>query len=167
MPLVHRTNYEGTEILASEGRGDKDLKGLEVIWAQFSTSKSHASCCFSFGTRSVFIRKGALVKDSDDCVWNLYLVNEHPGRHGDHYFYKFALIPSGTRNFGKKTCMQQHDWEWVGSIYVDSDDFANSPLKDLYSLLRPYYEGEYKENGNIVKYHVHVGICMESLIAFR
>ena len=167
MPLVHRTHYEGMHILASKGRRDKDLNGLDVIWSQFSTSKRHASCCFGFGHRRVFIHKGALVNENDMSTWNLFLVTDHSGKHDDHYFYKFVLIPPGTRNFGKKRCMEEYNWGFIGTVKVDSNDDENSPLKELYDLLRPYYDGEKKNDGEgIEKFHVHVGIAMESLTAY-
>lgn len=167
MPLVHRTNYEGREILASKCRKDKDLKGLDVIWTQYSTSKIKATCCFGFGSRKVFLHKGAfLFNENDNIDWNLHLVTEHEGHSDDHYFYKFVLIPSGKRNFGRKTCVQRHNWEFVGVIPVDSSDDENSPIRELGDLLKPYYHGdEYNGDGSIERYHVHVGVCIESLIA--
>jgi hypothetical protein len=153
--------------MASEGGRDKDLKGLDVIWSQFSTSKRHATCCFRFGHRRVFIRKGALVNENDNSYWNLYLINHHSGKKDDHYFYKFVLIPPRKPYFGKKRCMDEHSWDFIGSVHVDSNDEENSPLKELYDLLRPYHDGDEKYDGEgIEKFHVHVGIAMESLTAY-
>jgi len=167
MPLIHRTNYQGGVILASKAKGhdrDKDIGGLEVIWTQFSTSRRYATCCFGFGTRRVDVRRDHLLSQHDG-EWNLYLASEHEGKSAEHYFYKFVLIPRGTRNFGKKTCTHDQGWQWIGAV-VASD--ANV-LRDLADLLQPYYNGDKMTHNSedIEKHHVHVGIKMEKLVTGR
>ena len=169
MPLIHRTNYEGRHIVASKSRHHRDLdvKGLEVIWTQFSTSRYKATCCWNFGSRRIFVRKRAFVHSNDKSTWKLYLVSKKAGNNEHHYFYKFVVIPSGTPSFGTKTCTQQFGWKFCGSLWVDSDDADCSPLKQLSKLLRPYYKGEAhdEDDSNINNFHVHVGLCMEGFMA--
>jgi len=169
--LIHRTNYEGRQIVASKSRPHRDLdvKGLKVVWTQFSTSRRNATCCWSFGSRRIFVRKRAFVHSKDKSIWKLYLVRQNVGNNERHYFYKFVVIPSGTPSFGKKTCTQQFGWKFCGSLWVDSDDAGSSPLEQLNILLRPYYQGEEHYDGDgdgdIYRFHVHVGLCMEGLMA--
>lgn len=92
-----------------------------------------------------------------DGEWNLYLVEHRYGRNEEHYFYKFALIPHGTRGFGKKTCLEKLGWSFVGSVN------ANEALQDLREHLTPYHTGDKNADDNVRMNHVHIGIMMDQL----
>jgi len=163
---VHRTNYKGRVIRSSKATYclDKDLDGLEVIWTQYSTAIHYsATCCFNFGRRRVFVGVSDLIREHDG-VWNLFLVDEREGANDGHYFYKFALVPSGLHRFGKNSCVRDRGWEWICSTTTDAVKAGRHPLANL---LTPNYDGDKHADSSddAVKYHVHVGIRMDTLVA--
>ena len=150
--LIHRTNYWGTTIDSSYSRKDRDLN-YEAIWAQALIDNRTAGSR-GFGPRRVEVSLDAL-KEEHDGKWSLYYVKGTQGNNPDHFFYKFALIPSGARNFDKRRC-SQNGWRHVGDIDVRrSGAFAK-----LQSLLDRYADNDTHEN-----VHVHLGLKLESLDA--
>jgi hypothetical protein len=150
MSLIHRTNHWGHTIYAEALDDDVNF---DAIWTQFCFRDG--GCCRGFGERSVMV-------DNDDLIdvhggdWNLFLVNEHPGRHDEHYFYKFALIPCGTHRYGKRSC-ERRGWDFVGTVD------AYNAMEDLTNYLLPYYEGQMCDDSYVETYHVHLGIMMDEL----
>jgi hypothetical protein len=142
--IIHRTNYYGTNI--KPNANDKDTDGLEVIWLQ--VSDRYIGCCPGFGKRVVHLRNKNLEQGRR---YRVYLVTEHPGRKGDHYFYKFVVIPEGQRGFGKQSCLHR-GWTWEGDID------GTTARGDLRKLL-----DHYREDGPGDVNHVHVGLAIDVL----
>jgi hypothetical protein len=151
MSLIHRTHYWGQVITA--GNNDPDVD-FDAIWTQFCFRKG--GCCRGFGVRMVPIEDNDLVK-AHNGDWNLYLVEKRYGRNEEHYFYKFAMIPGGVDGYGKKTCINKHRWEFVGTVD------AYGPIQDLRDHLTPYHTGDMNDDSNVRMNHVHIGIMMDEL----
>ena len=143
MKLIHRTNYRGKYIDASDR--DKDIP-FDVIWVQAVSNKS-MGCCRGFGRRCVVVQNNDFTKEHDG-LWNIFLVDEQSGRNESHYFYKFVALPKGTYGYGKDSCGKL-GWKLEGEFH------AGNARQTLSVVLDDYYSGE-----EDVFYHVHIGIKM-------
>ena len=155
MYLIHRTNSRARFIPA--GTRDEDVE-IPAIWTQWSFND--CGCCPGFGVHKVCVESDDLLQEHKG-VWNLYLVEERPGRHDQHYFYKFVLIPRGTRYYGKKYCQRNRKWSFKGAMQ------ARHVSQRLRRFLKPYQDGtmmrRYGNNKRAEKFHVHIGIMIDEI----
>lgn len=148
MKLIHRTNYWGEYIDASDR--DKDIP-FDAIWVQ--AVRETWGCCRGFGRRCVVVQNNDFTNEHDG-VWNIFLVDEQSGRNEYHHFQKFVALPERTYGFGKKRCAKL-DWQWLGEFH------ARKASETLDNVLEDYlndYNKDSEEDG--IFYHVHIGIKM-------
>ena len=150
MKLIHRTNYWGKWIDASDNDGEVPF---DVIWTQ-AVSEHSSGCCHGFGRRAVEVINSDFVEEDPEW-WHVFRVSSQYGRNEANYFYKLVTLPQGTYGYGKRGCAAL-GWSWVGEFQ------AGNALHDLEDVLQDYLE-EYNQSREI--HHVHLGVKMEQLYA--
>ena len=96
------------------------------------------------------------LRDYHKGKWCLYYVSGTPGHEYDHFFHKFALLPSGTHGFGKRSCAGK-GWDHAGDFPIE--DALDGEWSELESTLRSYLE----EDGT--KEHIHLAIYIDEIHA--
>lgn len=147
MKLIHRTNYWGEYIDASDR--DRDVS-FNAIWVQ--AVGENWGCCRGFGRRCVVVQNNDFTKEHDG-LWNIFLISEQSGSNEGHYFYKFVALPKNTYGYGKKNCAKLK-WQWVGEFN------AYTARENLDDVLEDYLDENKDDSDDDVFYHVHIGIKM-------
>ena len=84
MDLVHRTNYWGSHINATDNDDEVPL------WVQ--ATRNGRCCCPGFGQRRVLVTDDD-ISDDFQGWWSLFLVSQQRGHSYGHFFLKYVLIP--------------------------------------------------------------------------
>ena len=147
MDLVHRTNYWGSHINATD---NDDEVPFEAIWVQ--ATRNGRCCCPGFGQRRVLVTDDD-ISDEFQGWWSLFLVSQQRGHSYGHFFLKYVLIPQGTHGFGKRGC-ENRGWQYKGQVH------ASNATESLEYLVGSILEDDYDDDFN----HVHIGIMFDGLL---